>query len=129
MWRWRNHSGEAAEFRMNYIVDGLAWGIADGEGNLARRLDGDVNQPGLVGGGDEGEFGFRGGGKDVHEEIGRQAIRDVGRQIKMIVPDFSVFAPRGNLSGPGVNQDVHRLRKGGAVLHVMVTDETEDALE
>ena len=58
-----DHSGDAAEFNVENVVDGLSRGTADGEGDLAGRLDGDVDEPQLRGGGDKGESCFRGSGE------------------------------------------------------------------
>ena len=120
-----DHSGDTAEFHVENVVDGLSPGAVDGEGDLAGRLDGDVDEPRLGGGGDKGEYCFRGGRKNVHEEVGWQALRDVGREVEVDVRDFSVFRLRGSLPGHGVDEDVRGFGEGGAALNVVVADETE----
>ena len=120
--------GKTAEFDVEDIVDRFSRAATDGEGNFAGRLDGDVDEPRLRRWSNKEEFYFLGGGKNVHEEVWGEAIRDVGRQVEVVVPDSSLWGTRGNLPSQRVNENVDRLGKGRTALNVVVADETEDAM-
>ena len=112
---------------MEHEVDSFSLSPTDDEANLARGLDGDVDEPRLLGGSYKGELCFRLRRKDVHQEIGRQAVRDVRRKIEMILPQLSVLRARRNLPGERVDEYVDGLRERGSALDVMVANKTEHA--
>src|ERR1700677_4175624 len=54
-----DHSGQAAEFNVEDIVNGLARGAANAKGHFPGGSYGDADQPRLCGWRDKGQFGLR----------------------------------------------------------------------
>ena len=84
-----DYTRNAAELNMEQEVDGFSFDPADHEGNLARGLDRDMDEPRLFGWSEKGKLCFRHRGKDVHQEIGGKSVRDVGWKIEMILSQLS----------------------------------------
>src|SRR5947209_10574424 len=63
-----DHPRKTAKFYMQHIVHRFPCGTPQGKGNFTSWLDGNVNEPGLLGRSDKGEFGFLGRGIDVHQQ-------------------------------------------------------------
>ena len=122
-----DHSGQAAEFNVEDIINGLTRGASYAEGHFPGGFYGDADQPRLCGWRDKGKFVSGVDERKFNRRLGGKPFDDVGRKIQVVFADFSVFGVRGNLPGDRVNEDVNRFGEGRPTLNMVVADQAKDS--